>query len=234
MLTEFKIFDKYLTELPEGKLLINTINAYSYNIARRDKKFEESLKNCEVLIPDGISIVFAKRFLDGSRLKKIAGADLFCYEMKRLNEFCGKVFFLGSSERTLKKIKERAAIEFPDVKVFTYSPPYKAVFSSEENEIMINEVNQVKPDVLFVGMTAPKQEKWAYVNYDKLDVGHIDCIGAVFDFYAGTIRRAPNWMIKIGLEWFFRFCKEPKRLWKRYLIGNTFFFYYMLVEKIRS
>jgi N-acetylglucosaminyldiphosphoundecaprenol N-acetyl-beta-D-mannosaminyltransferase len=129
-------------------------------------------------------------------------------------------------------MKERANREYPNVQVQTYSPPYKADFSEEDNAAMLQAINAFQPDVLMVGMTAPKQEKWAYQHYKQLQVGHICCIGAVFDFYAGTVNRAPLWMIKLGLEWFYRLIKEPRRMWRRYLIGNTKFMYYVVKEKI--
>ena len=97
---------------------------------------------------------------------------------------------------------------------------------------MVEQVNDKIPDVLFVGMTAPKQEKWAYQNFDKLNVGHICCIGAVFDFYAGTSKRAPKWMIEIGLEWFYRLLSNPRRMWRRYLIGNVQFIATIIREKV--
>lgn len=231
MLQSFKIFDKPLTTLSPGKTLINTINAHSYNVSRTDAYFREALQQSDVLIPDGISVVLAMKWLSGQKLTKIAGADLFFYEMNRLQQNGGKVFFLGSSQATLDKIKARAAKEFPGVQVYTYSPPYKPAFSDEDNAGMLAAVNAVQPDVLFVGMTAPKQEKWAYQHYAQLQVGHIGCIGAVFDFYAGTVKRAPGWMIKLGLEWLYRLVKEPQRMWRRYLIGNTKFVYYVVKEK---
>jgi len=99
---------------------------------------------------------------------------------------------------------------------------------------MIQAINTVQPDVLFVGMTAPKQEKWAFQHFSQMQVGHVCCIGAVFDFYAGTVQRAPNWMIQLGVEWLYRLIKEPRRLWRRYLIGNTKFLGYILIEKLKS
>ena len=97
---------------------------------------------------------------------------------------------------------------------------------------MIAAVNRVKPDLLWVGMTAPKQEKWAYTHYDELDVrGHIGTIGAVFDFFAGTVERAPEAWQKHGMEWAYRLLKEPRRMWRRYLLGNLIFFRYMMKEK---
>ena len=231
MLERFQIFDKELETLIDEKTLISTINAYSYNVSFKDKLFKEALQNSDVLIPDGIGVVWAVRLLTGKKIKKIAGADLFFYEMERLQNTEGKCFFLGSTNETLTKIVKRASIEYPNVELQTYSPPYKPEFSEEDNKIMIEKINSFQPDVLFVGMTAPKQEKWAYINFNSLQAGHVCSIGAVFDFYAGTVTRAPNWMIRIGLEWFYRLVKEPKRMWRRYLIGNTIFVLQILREK---
>src|SRR5690606_25086690 len=101
------------------------------------------------------------------------------------------------------------------------------------SQMMIEMVNSIEPDVLFVGMTAPKQEKWAFVHFDQIKAGHICCIGAVFDFYAGTVQRAPEWMIAAGMEWSYRLIREPRRMWKRYMLGNTLFVMEMLKSKVR-
>ena len=223
-----KIFKKRLEDLPNRKLLINTINAHSFNVATKDSFFYKSLESGDILLPDGVSIIFATRLLFGIKIKKIAGADLFYYEMKRLNEIGGSCFFLGSNDLTLQKIYDNAKIEFPNLKVHNYSPPYKPFFSEEDSQRMIELINAVKPDVLFIGMTAPKQEKWAYTYFNELDTQLVCCIGAVFDFYAGNVQRAPQWAIKIGLEWLFRLLKEPTRLSKRYIIGNTKFVFSIL------
>lgn len=223
-----------LDSLTNEKLLITTLNAHSYNLAQTNLAFSEALKNSDVLLPDGISIVLAKRFLDGTKLKKIAGADLFHYEMNRLNNLQGSCFFLGSTVQTLQLIRSKAAIEFPHVKVETYSPPFKDIFNDEDNASMLEAIRQFNPDVLFIGMTAPKQEVWAYQHLEQIQAKHICCIGAVFDFYAGTIHRAPQWIIRIGLEWLYRLGSEPKRLWRRYLIGNAQFVFLILKEKFRS
>ncbi|MBC7696704.1 MAG: WecB/TagA/CpsF family glycosyltransferase [Burkholderiales bacterium] len=234
LLNSFNIFTTSLNSLEDKKLLISTLNAHSFNLAQENKIFAKALQQSDVLLPDGISIVLAKGFLDGTQLKKIAGADLFAYEMQRLNNSHGSCLFLGSSEHTLQLIKTKANIEYPQVTVQTYSPPYKEQLSEEDNAQMIEAVNRLQPDVLFIGMTAPKQELWAHEHFRKLTTKHVCCIGAVFDFYAGTVKRAPNWMIKFGLEWLYRFLSEPKRLWKRYLIGNFKFIYFILKEKCFS
>ena len=279
-----------LAALPEGKLLINTINAHSYNTARKDELFAEALTNGDVLIPDGVSIVKACRWIKAKSLPKerIAGWDLFEFEMNKLEECgmknvecgvngeeCGMnnssldnsqsasadnscsgkrlyepsaklkiqnskfrerpltVMFMGSSEKVLDLIVKRAAEVYPHLKVVTYSPPYKPEFSDEDNKAIIDAINAVNPDLLWIGMTAPKQEKWTYTHWNELNIHcHVGTIGAVFDFFAGTVERAPMWWQRHGLEWLYRLLKEPKRMWRRYIIGNTLFLWNMLKEKV--
>lgn len=221
-----------LDALPKGKLLINTINAHSYNTALKDPLFADALLKGDVLIPDGASIVPAFKWLRNEKIERIAGWDLFLYEMNKLNEKGGTCFFLGSSEDTLNKIVAKAAQQFPNLKVATYSPPYQPKFTSDENEAMIAAVNRAQPDLLWIGMTAPKQEKWAYKHLNQLEVnGPIGTIGAVFDFFAGNVQRAPIAWQEKGLEWLYRLLKEPKRMWRRYIIGNTLFLWNVLKEK---
>ncbi|WP_298653448.1 WecB/TagA/CpsF family glycosyltransferase [uncultured Proteiniphilum sp.] len=234
MLQEFELFNGSLQEVPPSKKLIATLNAHSFNTVKKDSIFREALRASDMLLPDGISVVLAVRLLQGKKIRKIAGDDLFHYEMQRVHQKGGKCFFLGSSETTLDLIEERAKREFPGLQIYHYSPPYKPEFTEEENRAMIDAVNVVEPDVLFVGMTAPKQEKWAFEHFDLLRAVHICCIGAVFDFYAGTVQRAPAWMITAGMEWFYRLVREPRRMWRRYLIGNTLFVSEILKEKFRS
>ena len=279
-----------LAALPEGKLLINTINAHSYNTARKDELFAEALTNGDVLIPDGVSIVKACRWIKAKSLPKerIAGWDLFEFEMNKLEECgmknvecgvsgeeCGMnnssldnsssasadhscsgkrlyepsaklkiqnskfrerpltVMFMGSSEKVLDLIVKRAAEVYPHLKVVTYSPPYKPEFSDEDNKAIIDAINAADPDLLWIGMTAPKQEKWTYSHWNELNIHcHVGTIGAVFDFFAGTVERAPMWWQRHGLEWLYRLLKEPKRMWRRYIIGNTLFLWNMLKEKV--
>lgn len=256
-----------LAALPEGKLLINTINAHSYNTARKDELFAEALTNGDVLIPDGVSIVKACRWIKAKSLPKerIAGWDLFSFEMENLerkqcgmlNVECGAnnssldnsqsaladnpkfkiqnsefrspqrtVMFMGSSEKVLDLIVKRAAKVYPHLKVVTYSPPYKPEFSEEDNKAIIDAINAADPDLLWIGMTAPKQEKWTFSHWEELNIHcHVGTIGAVFDFFAGTVERAPLWWQRHGLEWLYRLLKEPKRMWRRYIIGNALFLF---------
>lgn len=262
-----------LAALPEGKLLINTINAHSYNTARKDRLFAEALTNGDVLIPDGVSIVKACRWIKAKSQPKerIAGWDLFSFEMENLerkqcgmlNVECGAnnssldnsqsaladnpkfkiqnsefrspqrtVMFMGSSEKVLDLIVKRAAEVYPHLKVVTYSPPYKPEFSEEDNKAIIDAINAADPDLLWIGMTAPKQEKWTFSHWDELNIHcHVGTIGAVFDFFAGTVERAPVWWQRHGLEWLYRLLKEPKRMWRRYIIGNALFLFNVIFRE---
>lgn len=225
---------KEVAALPEGKLLINTINAHSYNTALKDSLFAEALTEGDALIPDGASIVKACRWIKAKSqpTERIAGWDLFELEMGRLNERGGKCFFMGSSEKVLSLIKQRARVEYPNIVVETYSPPYKPDFSEEDNRAIIRAINAANPDLLWIGMTAPKQEKWTYSHWDELNIHcHVGTIGAVFDFFAGTVERAPVWWQRHSLEWLYRLIKEPKRMWRRYIIGNMAFIYHIMREK---
>nr|WP_302945988.1 WecB/TagA/CpsF family glycosyltransferase [uncultured Prevotella sp.] len=259
-----------LASLPEGKLLINTINAHSFNTAKNDKLFAEALTNGDALIPDGVSIVKACRRIKAKSQPKerIAGWDLFEFEMNKLeqlgirNEECGEnnseldnsqsasadnsklkiqnskfrerpltVMFMGSSQKVLDLIVKRATEVYPHLKVVTYSPPYKPEFSDEDNKAIIEAINAADPDLLWIGMTAPKQEKWTYTHWKELNIHcHVGTIGAVFDFFAGTVERAPMWWQRHGLEWLYRLLKEPKRMWRRYIIGNALFLWNMTKE----
>lgn len=240
-----------LAELPEGKLLINTINAHSFNTAQNDELFAEALAKGDVLIPDGASIVKVCGWLKAKSrpTERIAGWDLFSFEMEKLereseelkvkSEKLGipfnpkRVMFMGSSNKVLAKIVDKAAEVYPNLEVVTYSPPYKPEFSDEDNAAIIKAINDADPDLLWIGMTAPKQEKWTYAHWQELNIHcHVGTVGAVFDFFAGTYQRAPQWWQEHSLEWLYRLVKEPKRMWRRYVLGNPLFIWNILKEKI--
>lgn len=232
-----------LAAIADGKVLINTINAHSFNTAQKDGRFAEALSKGDYLIPDGASIVKACHWLKTASQPKerIAGWDLFTFEMQQLERKSRqrlpadnqlRVMFMGSSEKVLGLIRKRAAVDFPNLEVVTYSPPYKPSFSDDDDKAIIEAINKANPDLLWIGMTAPKQEKWTYAHWGELDIHcHVGTIGAVFDFYAGTAQRAPRWWQEHSLEWLYRLMKEPKRMWRRYVIGNPLFVYNVMKEK---
>lgn len=230
----YDIYGKHLEQMPLGRIVINTINAYSYVVAKRDPVFNLALKSSNVLLPDGFSIVFAVQLLGNRRIRKIAGEDVFLFLLRKCERENLRVFFLGASEETLAIINDRISNEYPNILVGSFSPPYKDAFSKDESEMMIRAVNSFEPNVLFVGMTAPKQEKWVFENRDNLNVDIVCSIGAVFDFYAEAVSRPSSFWINLNLEWFIRLLKEPRRLWKRYIIYSPLFFIDVFKAKIRS
>lgn len=213
--------------------VVNTISPHSYIIARKDKLFHEALKASDFLIPDGVGITLAAWILAEEKIDKIAGSDLHETIINTLNERKGSCFYLGSSNATLLRIKEKLSREHPAVKVDSFSPPYKTLFDHDDNILMIKVINEFNPDVLFVGMTAPKQEKWIYENKHLINAPVICAIGAVFDFYAGTVKRPSKFWISIGLEWLPRMLHEPRRLWRRTFISAPLFIWFVLKEKLR-
>ena len=221
---EYVLFNNNLESILEKKekVVINTINAHSYIIAKKDPDFKNALINCEVLLPDGEGIILMARHLKGKRLKKIAGADLHKFLIEHANINNLKCFYLGSSQNTLDLIRHKLSEQYENIKFGFFSPPFKANFSDEDNESMILQINSFNPDILFVGMTAPKQEKWVFQNRNRINSEIICSIGAVFDFIAETKKRAPEWVIKAKIEWLYRSFTEW-RLTKRYLSSTPLF-----------
>ena len=216
------------------KLVINTLNPHSYILAKQDPLFYEALHQSNVLLSDGSGIVLAAKLIKKRDIHKIAGADLHEYLLHELNARKGKCFYMGARESTLKKIKERIGREYPDIIVETYSPPYRRAFSEEDSKIMISKINRVQPDILFIGMTAPKQEKWVHMHKEFLNVNTICSIGAVFDFYAGTVERPSEFWIDHHLEWLPRLFSDPVRLWKRTFISAPLFVWDILLYKFKN
>ena len=211
-----------------------TLNPHSYQIAKTDSLFRSALAESDILLPDGIGIVWAAAVINRKRIRKIAGSDLHMHILDKLNDHQGSCFYLGSSETTLKLIEERIKQEFPFIRAEFHSPPYRDSFSEHENQAMIQAVNAFNPDVLFVGMTAPKQEKWVYQHQGVINARSICSIGAVFDFYAGTVERPGPFWIKAGLEFLPRFIKEPRRLWERNIISTPRFLLDILKSWLKS
>lgn len=229
----YEVFTDELNTIDlETKKVINTINPHSYVTAKNDKDFKKALQESDLLIPDGSGIVLAAREIYNAKIKKIAGSDLHFFLLKTINKKGGKIFYMGSSQNTLDKIEEKIKLEYPNIVVQSYSPPFKPLFSKEDNETIVSKINAFKPDILFVGMTAPKQEKWLHKHKQRLDFKVASSIGAVFDFYAGTVVRPSQFWLDLHLEWFPRLLKEPKRLWKRNFVSTPLFLLEIFLFKL--
>jgi N-acetylglucosaminyldiphosphoundecaprenol N-acetyl-beta-D-mannosaminyltransferase len=207
--------------------LLNTISPNSYGISTKDVIFREALKKSDYLVLDGVFFALSSILLQGKNIKKNQGLDVFYHFMERMNETHGKVFFLGASKETLAKIRAKAAIDYPNTLLELYSPPFKPEFSDDDNNQIIKAINIFSPDVIFIGMTCPKQEKWSFQNKNRINGKLICCIGAVFDWYAGNEKHiAPIWW-KLRLGWLIRTFHRPEIL-KRYPNIGIFFFHLFL------
>lgn len=225
----------WMTSGDIGKYIV-CANPHSLEVARGDSVFHEAIHQADLVVPDGFGIVLASRIQGGQIRERITGSDIFWGLNSALNQTKRhSVFFLGSTEANLARIHERIRADFPNITVAgVYSPPFKPEFSAADNERMVTAVNEVQPDVLWVGMTAPKQEKWIFQNRHRLQVKVIGAIGAVFDFYSGNVKRPHPIFQKSGLEWLPRLIQEPRRLWKRNIISNPAFLSRVLLSRIRK
>lgn len=210
------------------------LNPHSYAVSRGDPNFAEALRHADWLVPDGAGVVLASRLLGGEVRGRVTGSDIFYGLHKQMNAVGGmSVFFLGSTEETLKLIRERMQNDYPKVRVAgTYSPPFKPTYSAVELGEMIRAVNNSSADVLWVGMTAPKQEKWIFENRALLNVKFAAAIGAVFDFYTGRVKRSHPIFQRLGLEWLPRLLQEPSRLWRRMFISAPIFLWHVFLQKM--
>ena len=230
-LFEYKISSDFPVINKKKCIVINTINPHSYVTAKNDHNFRSALLNSDFLFPDGVGIVMAL-YLNGFEVKKVAGYDIFIHYMNVLNSNKKTCFFLGSSNETLNKIRAKISKDFPNIVFKCYSPPFKNIFSKSDNNKILKKINQSKADVLFVGMTAPKQEKWVDKHKSYLKVNLICSVGAVFDFYAGTVTRPSKFWVSLGLEWFVRLLREPLRLYRRTVFSGPQFIFDVLSYKI--
>ncbi|WP_242092370.1 WecB/TagA/CpsF family glycosyltransferase [Aestuariivivens sediminicola] len=232
----FNIFSKGLNaiQIEEGsKSIINTINAHSYIVAKSDKIFRKALEGSDILLPDGEGIVFMSKWVYNSKIKKIAGADIHVHLLNLADAKGLRCFYLGASQSTLDIIKTKQQTTYPNIDFGFYSPPFKPVFNDFDNKVMLQRINAFQPDILFVGMTAPKQEKWVHQNKEFIDAKIICTIGAVFDFVAETKKRAPKWVIACKMEWLYR-SFTAWRLTKRYMYSTPLFLLEMLTLKIKG
>jgi len=226
----FSVFSDDLEKISLNRIdagILNTISPNSYGISTKDPLFQTALKESDFLVLDGVYFALASIVLKRKNIKQNNGLKVFKYFIRKLNKNNGRVFFLGSSLETLELIKSRLNQEYPNISVGYMSPPFKQEFSEDENSLMVESINRFKPDIVFLGMTCPKQEKWAYKHKKLINTKLICSIGAVFDWYAGRQKEIhPIWW-KLKLGWLKRTIDRPEIL-KRYPNIGIFFWHILL------
>ena len=218
----------------QGYIYITTPNVHHLILLRKDEDFRSVYRDASLVLPDGVPLLWAAKFLGVPLKEKISGSDLFPVLCAVAAERGYKVFFLGGREGAAQKAAEVLKRRYGSLQVSGwYSPPLGFENNDVENEKIIKMIKEAKPDILFVGLGAPKQEKWIYRFKDQYQVPVSIGIGVSFEFIAGMVKRAPLWMQHSGLEWFWRLMMEPRRLWKRYIIDDMSFFWLILKQKLR-
>ena len=202
--------------------------------ARRDRVFRSICNGASIALPDGLPVVWASRILGEPVCGRAAGPDLLL-AAAALAALRGYTFYLlGGEYGTAERLAERLTQANPGLKVVgVYSPPFHERLPPEINDGIIERINVAKPDLLWVGLGSPKQDRWIAQNLERLEVRIAIGVGAAFDMYGGKTGRAPLWMQRSGLEWLFRFLREPRRLFRRYFIDASLFFPLVILQLLR-
>lgn len=208
-----------------------TCNVDHVMLLEKDALFRHIYREAHAVVADGMPIVWTSRLVGTPLKQRVAGSDLLPELGLWLEKKRYKLFFLGAAEGVAEEAGRRLLERFPALSIAGwYSPPYGFESMEEENEKIVAMIREAKPDILLVGLGAPKQEKWIYRHYREYGVPVSIGVGATFDFLAGKVKRAPAWMQRAGLEWVWRLMQEPGRLWRRYLVQDTKFLRLMLAE----
>lgn len=208
------------------------INAGKLVLMQKDQELFNSVTSCDIINADGQSIVWAARFLGYKIPERVAGVDLMQALVKLAHEKKYKCFFLGATEEVVKKVIEIYSEIYGPAIIAGYKNGY---FTKQEEPEIAKQISDSGAQLLFVAITSPKKENFLFDHKNLLkNIYFTMGVGGSFDVIAGITRRAPIWMQKIGMEWFYRFLQEPKRMWRRYLFGNTRFIWLVLKEKMKN
>lgn len=216
----------------EQKLRVSVTPVNCVLWAYKDENLKKIYNSADIVTADGVPLLWASKFLGSSIRGRVTGLDLLPEFSKISAEKGYRFFFLGAAEGVATKLANHLKSVNPGLNVVgNYSPPFADQFSSAENDKMIAMINHSKADILWVGLTAPKQDFWIAEHFDRLNVSIAIGVGAAFDVVAGNIKRSPKWMQKAGLEWLFRLMQEPRRLSKRYLVEAPQFIPLIMKQK---
>jgi N-acetylglucosaminyldiphosphoundecaprenol N-acetyl-beta-D-mannosaminyltransferase len=218
------------------KGIIVTPNVDHIVMLQDDAEMRHIYKNALFRYADGMPIVWLSKLLKGKHLpERVTGADLLIAICEKAANTRLNIYFLGGNPGVAEQAATKLKSRFHNLNISgIYCPPFGFENNRIETDLIINDINSRNVDILFIGVGAPKQEKWTAKHIDRLNVGPILCVGAAFDFAAGIIKRAPVWIQKSGLEWFWRLASEPGRMWKRYLVRDSRFIPLAIKELSKS
>jgi N-acetylglucosaminyldiphosphoundecaprenol N-acetyl-beta-D-mannosaminyltransferase len=199
-------------------------NVHSVVTAAHDPQFRLVINEADLATPDGAPIAWSLRHFGFREQQRINGPDLMWRYLRKAEQNGQSVYFYGSTEHVLRKLRESMAIHFPHLQIAgTYAPPFYAP-TIQEDQDEVDAINHSGAHIVFVGLGCPKQEKWMAEHCGRINAVLVG-VGAAFDYHSGMIKRAPSWFQDHGLEWLHRLYSEPRRLFKRYLVTNSLFIY---------
>lgn len=198
------------------------VNAHTLNLAWENPRYRDILNSADLVLNDGVGLNWAARLFGDPFPENLVGTDFIPRLMGEFQEKGYSFYFLGSPPGVAEKAAHNLRGRFPRLRILGAHHGY---FAPEEEKQVISEINRLNPDILLVGLGNPFQEEWIHRNFKSLNVKVSIGVGAFFDYMSGRVRRAPRWMLNNGMEWVFRLLVEPKRLWRRYLVGNPKFIF---------
>lgn len=213
---------QYVEQIIEARVPTQhvVINASKINLMQEDKTLTRIINGCPLINADGASIVWASKKMGIPLTERVTGIDLF-YRLVALSAAQHyRIYLFGARQEVVEKVRNVLMEKYPNLEIVGYRNGY---FSEEDEPCIVQEIAQSRADIVFVAFSSPKKEYWINKYLDELSVPFVMGVGGTFDVVAGVTDRAPAWMQKTGLEWFYRFIQEPKRLWRRYIIGNIKF-----------
>ena len=198
--------------------------------AQHDPAFKSILNAADLVVPDGMPLIWLGRVQGCTLARRVYGPDLMLEVCRQSASTRRTHFLMGGAPGVADRLADALKHKFPGIVISgTCSPPFQP-FTESQEEDLIRTINRAAPDIVWVGLSTPKQEQWMHRNRQRLNVAVVLGVGAAFDFHSGTRRQAPRWMRDVGLEWLFRLTHEPKRLWRRYLIYGPQFLFYVALE----
>ena len=231
---KYELFLDEITVLAKQKIssAVYFANVHMYVEAYKNKDFNAQITNADIVAPDGKPLTWALRLLYGMKQDRVAGMDTLPDLLNRMEKENLSVYFYGGTQQMLDKTSEYLSTVHPGLKVAgLYSPPFRALTVSEELDI-VEMINEASPSIVFVFLGCPQQEKWVAAMKGRINAV-MAAVGGALPVIIGMKKRAPVWMRNAGLEWLFRFCQEPRRLFKRYVTTNSLFIWIMAKEIIR-
>lgn len=202
--------------------------------AHKDSHLRSMLNSAELWAPDGIAPIWVARLRGYRNLERAPGAEIMSEFFRRARQKKYRSYFYGDTDSTLSALQATLARDYPGHQVVgAFSPPFRPLTPQEDREA-VERINTARPDVLWVGLGMPKQDIWIYERLHRLKVPVAIGVGAAFAFVGGTVPRCPRWMGRIGLEWVYRFLREPKKLWRRDLVDGPRFLFHVGLDLFRN